>query len=245
MKKIRLWTIIIFLALFSTSYASDGYKDIEEIRGDKNHYYDLVFDNNYFIIDDSQRAQYDKNYVIEDKSEDKKGNDDIDLLKEISTKTFLYTPGVGAFTAHINFTDENGSFIAQSSDQDMGTNTVTGAKARGRFSLGEKIDDYTYKLNIEDFERQTPNGGEEIIDGKNYVYTPYPHGFSNGDYDNPSLGSEFYLYLPFKNINDIEDKSTRMEISSMLRDSAGLVGSELRVFVIVNKETSIPYVETF
>lgn len=50
----KLLAALIFLSLVPTSFASGEYKDIKEIRGDKNHYYDLAFSYHNLIVDESQ-----------------------------------------------------------------------------------------------------------------------------------------------------------------------------------------------
>lgn len=242
----KLLAALIFLSLVPTSFASGEYKDIKEIRGDKNHYYDLAFTYHRLIVDESQ-IKPQTNVKNDTKSETqptqtKGGLTDDKVISELSGKSFVLSSGAGAWASFIDIKDEKGNFEIEFSDADM--DHIYLASGKGQFEMEEKIDDYTYKLKVKNFERTSPEPG--IYNKDSYVrdqeYIAVPHGLETSDIKNPNPVENVTLYLPFKNINEIpDDEGARDWLNMSTKEGVGKIGNELRVFAIVNG--GYPFVE--
>lgn len=244
MKKIL--AALLFIILVPTSFASGEYKDIKEIRGDKNHYYDLAFSYHLLIVDESQiKPQI--NVKNDTKSEapstqTKGGLADDKVISELSGKSFVLSSGAGAWASFIDIKDNKGNFEIEFSDADMGH--IYLASGRGQFEMKEKIDDYTYKLKVKNFERTSPEPGIYDKDSfdRDQEYLAVPHGLETSDLKNPKPVESVTLYLPFKNINEIpDDEGARAWLNMSVSEGVGKIGNELRVFAIVNG--GYPFVE--
>ncbi len=242
----KLLAALIFLSLVPTSFASGEYKDIKEIRGDKNHYYDLAFTYHRLIVDESQ-IKPQTNVKNDTKSETqptqtKGGLTDDKVISELSGKSFVLSSGAGAWASFIDIKDEKGNFEIEFSDADM--DHIYLASGKGQFEMEEKIDDYTYKLKVKNFERTSPEPGIYNKDsyGRDQEYIAVPHGLETSDIKNPNPVENVTLYLPFKNINEIpDDEGARDWLNMSTKEGVGKIGNELRVFAIVNG--GYPFVE--
>lgn len=242
----KLLAALIFLSLVPTSFASGEYKDIKEIRGDKNHYYDLAFSYHNLIVDESQ-IKPKTNAKNDTKSEapstqTKGGLADDKVISELSGKSFVLSSGAGAWASFIDIKDNNGNFEIEFSDADMGH--IYLASGKGQFEIDEKIDDYTYKLKVKNFERTSPEPGIYDKDSfdRDQEYIAVPHGLETSDLKNPKPVESVTLYLPFKNIDEIpNDEGARAWLNMAVSEGVGKIGSELRVFAIVNG--GYPFVE--
>lgn len=242
----KLLAALIFLGLVPTSFASGEYKDIKEIRGDKNHYYDLAFSYHLLIVDESQ-IKPKTNVKNDTKSEapstqTKGGLADDKVISELSGKSFVLSSGAGAWVSFIDIKDEKGNFETQFSDADM--DHIYLASGKGQFEMEEKIDDYTYKLKVKNYERTSPEPGiyEKDSYGRDQEYIDVPHGLETSDIKNPNPVESVTLYLPFKNINEIpNDEGARAWLNMSVSEGVGKIGNELRVFAIVN--SGYPFVE--
>lgn len=242
----KLLAALIFLSLVSPSFASGEYKDIKEIRGDKNHYYDLAFSYHLLIVDESQiKPQI--NVKNDTKSEapstqTKGGLADDKVISELSGKSFVLSSGAGAWASFIDIKDNKGNFEIEFSDADMGH--IYLASGKGQFEMKEKIDDYTYKLKVKNFERTSPEPGIYDKDsfGRDQEYLAVPHGLETSDLKNLKPVESVTLYLPFKNIDEIpNDEGARAWLNMSVSEGVGKIGNELRVFAIVNG--GYPFVE--
>lgn len=106
---------------------------------------------------------------------------------------FTFASGAGAWATILDI-DEDGSFEGIYHDSDMGSTgegyqygTVYYCDFQGKFTKPEKVDEYTYKFQIEDISYANEVGTEEIIDQQLYVYTD-AYGLENA--------KDFYMYLP-------------------------------------------------
>ncbi|EGC82123.1 hypothetical protein [Anaerococcus prevotii] len=244
MKKIL--AALLFIILVPTSFASGEYKDIKEIRGDKNHYYDLAFSYHLLIVDESQikpQANVKNDTKSEAPSTQTKGRlADDKVISELSGKSFVLSSGAGAWASFIDIKDNKGNFEIEFSDADMGH--IYLASGRGQFEMKEKIDDYTYKLKVKNFERTSPEPGIYDKDSfdRDQEYLAVPHGLETSDLKNPKPVESVTLYLPFKNINEIpDDEGARAWLNMSVSEGVGKIGNELRVFAIVNG--GYPFVE--
>ena len=242
----KLLAALIFLSLVPTSFASGEYKDIKEIRGDKNHYYDLVFTYHRLIVDESQIKQH-TNVKNDTKSEapstqTKGGLADDKVISELSGKSFVLSSGAGAWVSFIDIKDNKGNFETEFSDADMGH--IYLASGKGQFEIEEKIDNYTYKLKVKNFERTSPEPGiyDKDSSGRDQEYLAVPHGLETSDLKNPNPVESVTLYLPYKNNNEIpDDEGARSWLNMSAKEGVGKIGNELRVFAIVNG--GYPFVE--
>ncbi|MDU5149178.1 hypothetical protein [uncultured Anaerococcus sp.] len=244
MKKIL--AALLFIILVPTSFASGEYKDIKEIRGDKNHYYDLAFSYHLLIVDESQikpQANVKNDTKSEAPSTQTKGRlADDKVISELSGKSFVLSSGAGAWASFIDIKDNKGNFEIEFSDADMGH--IYLASGRGQFEMKEKIDDYTYKLKVKNFERTSPEPGIYDKDSfdRDQEYLAVPHGLETSDLKNLNPVESVTLYLPFKNINEIpDDEGARTWLNMSVSEGVGKIGNELRVFAIVNG--GYPFVE--
>lgn len=242
----KLLAALIFLSLVPTSFASGEYKDIKEIRGGKNHYYDLAFSYHLLIVDESQiksQANVENVTKSETQSTQTKGSlADDKVISELSGKSFVLSSGAGAWASFIDIKDDKGNFEIKFSDADMGH--IFLASGKGQFEIDEKIDDYTYKLKIKNFERTSPEPGiyEKDSYGREQEYLAVPHGLETSDINDPNPVESVTLYLPYKNINEIpDDEGARAWLNMSAKEGVGKIGNELRVFAIVNG--GYPFVE--
>ena len=242
----KLLAALVFLSLVSTSFASSEYKDIKEIRGDKNHYYDLAFSYHNLIVDESQinpQANVKNDTKSEAPSTQTKGGlADDKVISELSGKSFVLSSGAGAWASFIDIKDNKGNFEIQFSDADM--DHIYLASGKGQFEMEEKIDDYTYKLKVKNFERTSPEPGiyEKDSNGRDQEYLAVPHGLETSDINDPKPVESLTLYLPFKNIDEIpDDEGARAWLNMSAKEGVGKIGNELRVFAIVNG--GYPFVE--
>lgn len=242
----KLLAALIFLSLVPTSFASGEYKDIKEIRGNKNHYYDLVFTYHRLIVDESQLKPQ-ANVKNDTKSEAPStqtngGLADDKVISELSGKSFVLSSGAGAWASFIDVKDNKGNFEIEFSDADMGH--IYLALGKGQFEMEEKIDDYTYKLKVKNFERTSPEPGIYDKDSfdRDQEYLAVPHGLEASDLKNLKPVESVTLYLPFKNIDEIpNDEGARSWLNMSVSEGVGKIGNELRVFAIVNG--GYPFVE--
>ena len=242
----KLLAALIFLSLVPTSFASGEYKDIKEIRGDKNHYYDLAFSYHLLIVDESQ-INPQANVKNDTKSEapstqTKEGLADDKVISELSGKSFVLSSGAGAWASFIDIKDNKGNFEIQFSDADM--DHIYLASGKGQFEMEEKIDDYTYKLKVKNFERTSPEPGiyEKDSYGRDQEYIAVPHGLETSDINDSKPVESLTLYLPYKNIDEIpDDEGARTWLNMSVSEGVGKIGNELRVFAIVND--GYPFVE--
>lgn len=242
----KLLTLILFISFIPVSLASREFKDIREIRGDKNHYYDLAFGEHGLSIDESQLRSLDiiKNPTNNQKqSSEKRGTlADDKVISELKGKSFVLSSGAGAWASFIDILDDKGNFEIEFSDADMGH--IYLASGKGQFQIEEKIDDYTYKLKIKNFERTSPEPGiyEKDSYGREQEYIAVPHGLETSDINNPKPVESVTIYLPYKNMDEIpNEEGARSWLNLSLTDGISKVGNELRVFAIVNG--GYPFVE--
>ncbi len=122
------------------------------------------------------------------------GNADYsDVFRNMSERSLYFSSGVGGWNTDLDI-GEDGIFTGHYSDSDMGdtgdgypNGTCYDCEFMGRFVITEKIDDYSYKMTMEEIAPENPNGMEWIDDGVRYIASE-PYGLSGG--------KEFLLYLP-------------------------------------------------
>lgn len=108
-------------------------------------------------------------------------------------QNFVFSSGAGAWATMLKV-KADGSFFGEYSDSDMGdigedypNGKVYQCFFSGKFSMPEKINDYTYSVQIENIEYEKEAGTEEISDGMLFHYTD-PYGLEETN--------SMYIYLP-------------------------------------------------
>ena len=194
------------------------YKDGAEISEDEfNEYLNAKQDSiDTFLLyskdDDIQKLVDDKGSVcksFEDaKTEISEGLDiDVDSLFATglpidSSVAFTFASGAGGWGTSLNV-DSDGSFTVGYHDSEMGdtgpgypNGSVYVSNATGKFKNITKIDEYTYKMELDYYETEQEVDTEEIKDEIRYVYAE-PYGIEGGNV--------FYLYLPGKPISELSE----------------------------------------
>lgn len=112
---------------------------------------------------------------------------------DVSDRTFNFSSGAGGWFTELHI-NSDGSFKGFFVDDDMGdigesypNGSEYNSEFSGVFSGLEKVDEYTYKMNMVSLEYAKEPGEEEIIDGMRHIYS-IAHGLNGGE--------EFYIFLP-------------------------------------------------
>lgn len=119
---------------------------------------------------------------------------------DLSDRVFYFSSGAGAWWTELRIQGD-GSFEGHYQDVDMGdagddypNGTLYYCDFIGMFDQLEKVDDFTYKMNLSFLSfKEKPAQEEEIIEGVRYIYS----GANGLD------GEEFYLYLPGSRLVDL------------------------------------------
>lgn len=119
-----------------------------------------------------------------------------------TTMGFVFASGAGAWGTSLAV-DKNGIFAGNYHDSDMGdtgdgypNGTVYVSNFDGKFKNITKIDDYTYKMELDYYNTEKNPGTDEILDEIRYVYSE-PYGIEGG--------KTFYLYLPGKPTSELSE----------------------------------------
>ena len=124
------------------------------------------------------------------------------LFAALDDKDFYFASGAGGWATELEI-DEDGSFSGEYFDSDMGdrgtdypNGTRYECKFEGRFQAPEKIDEYSYRLKLENLSYEKKPGTTWIDDGVR-VIAAGAYGMMAGE-SGPegSFASEFILYLP-------------------------------------------------
>lgn len=112
---------------------------------------------------------------------------------DLSDRTFNFSSGAGGWFTELHI-NSDGSFKGFFVDDDMGdigeaypNGSEYNSEFSGVFSGLEKVDEYTYKMNMVSLEYAKEPEEEEIIDGMRHIYS-IAHGLNGGE--------EFYIFLP-------------------------------------------------
>lgn len=119
---------------------------------------------------------------------------------DLADRVFYFSSGAGAWWTELRIQGD-GSFEGHYQDADMGdvgddypNGTLYYCDFIGIFDQLEKVDDFTYKMNLSSISfKEKPAQEEEIIDGVRYIYSG-AYGLD---------GDEFYLYLPGSRLADL------------------------------------------
>lgn len=118
------------------------------------------------------------------------------LYDELTGKSFIFSSGAGAWRTIFTFTN-NGQFSGTYSDANGPEVDVS--EFQGQFNINEEIDEYTYQLELDEFQVTSDTGKEEQDNEMTITYVEEPHGFQSGS-------SRFELYLPYKPKNEVAEE---------------------------------------
>ena len=123
------------------------------------------------------------------------------LFAELEDKDFYFASGAGAWATEMEI-EADGTFSGEYYDSDMGdigTDYPNGTRYicefEGRFAAPEKINEYSYKLKLEDLSFDKKPGTIWTEDGVRMIASN-AYGMMAGDTAPDSPASEFILYLP-------------------------------------------------
>ena len=112
---------------------------------------------------------------------------------DLSNLEWTFSSGVGAWYTCI-WIEEDGTFTGEFHDSEMGETgegypdgTVYGCLFHGKMTLGERVDEYCWKMRVEELEMDEGQVAEVIEDGMRFV-TCDPYGLK--------AGNDMLLYLP-------------------------------------------------
>lgn len=121
---------------------------------------------------------------------------------DLDGQTFYFASGAGAWNTEL-FINSDGTFQGNYHDSDMGDTgegypggTLYYCDFTGSFRGLAKINEFTYKTELDSLNFNEEHGKKEIKDDILYVYST-AYGLDNG--------KEFYLYLPGAKLSDLPD----------------------------------------
>ncbi len=121
---------------------------------------------------------------------------------KLKTLKFSFLSGAGGWSTDLDIS-EDGSFAGLYHDSDMGSTgngypngTIYWCNFTGKFGELEKVDDLTYKTQIEDIQYINEPGTSEILDGTLYEYTEV-YGLEDA--------KDIIFYLPGTKIKDLPE----------------------------------------
>lgn len=120
----------------------------------------------------------------------------------IANLTFDFSSGVGGWASKLTI-NEDGTFEGQYHDSDMGDigegypdGIMYSSTFNGKLSNPVKVNDYTYKVQLEQLKTTNPDVKEEIIDGIKYIYSD-PYGLDDA--------KDILIYLPGAPIKELPE----------------------------------------
>lgn len=122
---------------------------------------------------------------------------------ESMPEEFIFSSGAGGWDTTFALADD-GAFTGTYHDSDMGdrgsgypNGTVHVCNFTGKFSEPEQVNDYTYKMNLEEFQIERTPGETEYRDGIRYVYSEAV-GFNDAE--------EFFIYTPGAPVSELPEE---------------------------------------
>lgn len=147
---------------------------------------------------------------------------------DVSNLEFYFSSGAGGWYTMVTI-DENGAFEGSYQDSDLGVTgadypngTIYFSDFKGKFSDIEKVNDYTYKFQIETIDYANETGTEETKDGTHYIYTD-AYGLEDA--------GDLYMYLPGTPLKELSE-----EVLSWLHISEDATETELPFYALCNVE---------
>ncbi len=147
---------------------------------------------------------------------------------DLKNLQFCFSGGAGGW-ATLMTVDENGNFAGEYTDSDMGDTgdgyphgTLYQCIFEGQFTVPQKVNDYTYTMQIERIDWEKEADSKEIKDGVLYKYTT-PNGLEDAE--------NILLYLPGAPLEQIPGECKNW-INPAL---SGTPGTELPFYVLYNE----------
>ncbi len=175
-----------------------------ELESDSSKYYYLMTDAYGFHSKGWVTPEDGKEPGEEEKTEEtgNPGTDDSGLLPFTDSMTFWFLSGAGAWDTQLELKPD-GTFSGNYHDTNMGetgdgfeNGTMYLSVFEGRFKNITKVDDYTYRMELDYYTTEEPAHTEEIKDQVLYKYWD-PYGIEGG--------YVFYFYLPGKPKSELDD----------------------------------------
>lgn len=124
-------------------------------------------------------------------------------FEKLSGWVFYFSSGAGGWYTELSI-NADGTLKGHYQDADMGDTgegypggTLYYSDFTGKFEQLEKVDEFTYKMQLTDVNFDKQPEQEEIIDETLYVYST-AYGLDGGD--------EFYLYLPGSKVANLPEE---------------------------------------
>jgi len=168
----------------------------------------IDYNQNLYKMNDGS-GFHDADWVTAKKEEPTTEEQKVDtgaVLPFEGTLSFTFASGAGAWGTGLEL-DSSGHFVGGYHDSDMGSSgdgydaTVYVSNFEGQFKNITKIDDYTYKMEMDHYTTEEPAGTSEIQDMNGarvkYEYSE-PYGIETG--------TVFYLYLPGKPVSELDEQ---------------------------------------
>lgn len=146
-----------------------------------------------------------------------RNSQDSSLFQQIEGYTFTFASGVGGWGTEL-YIHADGTFEGNYHDSELGITgpdypdgTMYYSDFSGKFSTPEKINDYTYKFEMDSITYANKVGTEETIDNIHYIYAE-AYGLNDSEY--------FYMYLPGTPLDHLsEDFLSWVGFYNLLDDS--------------------------
>lgn len=150
------------------------------------------------IIDNQEELSTDEETedITEETDTDEVENKFQWLYDGLAGKSFIFSSGVGAWRTAFTFKD-NGEFSGSYSDADG--QEIVANEFNGQFNINEEVDEFTYLLELDEFQVTSETGKEEQDGEMTITYVDEPHGFQSGS-------STFDLYLPYKPKEEVSEE---------------------------------------
>lgn len=149
-------------------------------------------------------------------------------LENLSDRSFYFSSGVGAWSTELHIHGD-GTFEGNYHDADMGDigdgypeGTMYSSIFTGSFEGLEKLDDFTYSLELTSLEFKQIPDTEEILGGVRWIYST-AYGLDGG--------TEFHLYLPGAPISELPEEYLRWV---GYHDAESISGTELPYYGLYN-----------
>ena len=137
------------------------------------------------------------------------------LFATVEDLNFWFASGAGGWSTDLKINGD-GSFLGEYHDSDMGDSgtdypngTVYTCKFEGRLSAPEKIDEYSYRLKLEDISYEKKPGTIWNEDGVRMIAAD-AYGLMAGESEGEGIpADEFILYLPGAPAADLPEEVVR------------------------------------
>lgn len=244
----RVWslslTILVGLAGCGDGKNKINNNSIEEQTSNTN-----VLTSNKVTNEKAENKEGEKDVLeIEEHQEEMKVQDSIDkenqkeqtsegeksLFADMSGYHFWFASGVGGWSTELRI-EKDGAFSGIYHDNDMGdtgeeypNGTVYHCNFVGRFTTPKKINEYTYKMNIEYMDYEEKDGEEELVDGRRFFYVG-AYGLEDAE--------DLYIYLPGSPTKELPEEYMNWPRMNTIEDS-----EKLQFYGIFNEKAEAGFI---